>query len=236
MSENLGKRLLLKNNLSQAWNDLLMPIVEKDEFYLIIEQLVRDSPKFAPSVENIFAAMRHIEPDQVRVIMLGQDPYPQPDIATGIAFANQLNVPTLSPSLSVILDELIESNEVHNEFTFFNNSDLIHWSEQGVLLLNSSLTVKHYAPSSHKKLWKPFMLEFLPKLDKPDLIVVMTGNQAGDFSHCFTKAKYKFKVPHPAADTYNNSRKFRGSEIFTKINKTLVNMCQSPISWQGKLK
>lgn len=236
MSEtSLPKKLLEKNKVPEQWQKLLLPLMEQDFFYEILSALAQDVPYVAPDTEDIFAVFREIDPEKVDVIILGQDPYPQPNVATGIAYANKQTQLSLSPSLMVILDELIESNLVSNEFVFFNNSDLIHWCKQGILLLNSSLTVKYNKPSSHKKAWRPFMEKFLPLLDKEDLIVVMTGSQAADFSHCFQQARFKYKVPHPAADTYSNARKFRGTRIFNKIDSALVNMGKEPINWQGKL-
>jgi len=236
MSElSLAERLLVKNNILPSWYELLKPIVTEDDFYQILSGISNDMPNVTPATEDIFAVFRYIAVQDIRVIILGQGPYPQPNVATGIAYGNVITSPELSPSLSIIMDELIETELITNEFNFFQNIDLLHWCEQGVLLLNTSLTTRLNQPGAHKKLWKPFMEKLLVQLDKENLIVVMTGNQAQAHSHCFTKAKHKIKVAHPAADTFNNNRKFRGSKVFLKINNALQEMKMSVINWQGKI-
>jgi uracil-DNA glycosylase len=233
MSKTLGERFLDKNNLPQEWVDILTPLVNSEDFHNILLQISNDyTIGVEPSIDKMFSAFQYIKPEDIRVIIIGQDPYPQKGVSTGIAFANQLNIQTLSPSLSIILDELLESIPEFNEFIFFENINLLHWLKQGVLPINSSFSVKANNPGSHAKIWKPFTESLLYKLDKKDLVVAMFGNQAGNFSHCFKEAKFKIKVVHPAADTYSNERKFRGSKVFLKINQNL----EQPINWHGELK
>ena len=234
MSITLGEKLLIKNNVPDEWMEILKPLVNEQEFFEVLLRLSDDSKVtggIQPNITQIFSVFQYIKPEDVKVIIIGQDPYPQQGVSTGIAFANKNTIQTLSPSLSIILDELTESIPDFNEFIFFENSDLIHWLQQGVLLLNSSFSVKTNTPGSHSKVWKPFVEKLLIKLDRPDLVVVMLGNQAGNFSHCFTKTKTKMKFPHPASDTYSNKRNFRGTGVFNKINQKL----DTPINWQGNL-
>lgn len=184
-----------------------------------------------PNPKVVFRAFQECPLDKLKVVMLGQDPYPDGS-ATGLAFGNELST-DLSPSLEIIRDEL-EENYQRLELDF--DTTLEPWASQGVLLLNSALTVEKGRPGSHQELWRPFIQTVLSKIVRgksgEGIIFVMMGAVAQSF---ITSEMSSFHdvimVSHPVRDKYTNSRYFRGSGVFTKINNSLHLLGKSEIKF-----
>lgn len=181
---------------------------------------------FCPEEKDVYRALEIVRPEDVKVILLGQDPYPQQGVGTGLAFANKTGTRVLSPSLDIIRQELLRSNL--GDIT--SCCDLEHLPGQGVLLLNSALTVKENEPGSHQKFWKDFLRQVLKACDKQGTVFAMLGKTASSFSGC-VKLGYCLKVSHPQADNYGNRFSFRGSNLFEDINLLLQHSKQTPINW-----
>lgn len=149
-----------------------------------------------PEYKDIFKAFTLTSLNNLRVVFIGQDPYPQKDIATGLLFGNKC-VP-LSPSLEVIKEAAINYEIPHEPYDF--DITLESWAKQGVLLLNSALTVEVNKVGSHTMLWRPFIASFLKNLStfNPGIIYVLFGNQAQTFEPYIAKNNTILKVPHPA--------------------------------------
>lgn len=193
---------------------------ESEEYKNIILAVQADmkKSKVYPSPDKIFRAFSNLEYDEVNVLLLGQDPYPNGE-ANGLAFATDGSI---TPSLRMIFTELEAPT----------NPSLMHWEDQGVLLLNSALTVKKKQPGSHRDLWKPFIKHIISELKKKDVPIVFgcLGSVA-DKLVGNTGIHRKVSAPHPAADTYSGERKFRGSGFFKNINKELVEIGKPKIIW-----
>lgn len=196
------------------------------DWQLTFPDLTQLSTPFWPLQENIYRPLQ-LAPGQVQVVLVGQDPYPQPGIATGIPFANKKGTRGFSPSLDIINQELEQSGfpSLTSE-----NCDLEHWLHQGVLSINSAWTVKENVSGSHVTFWKSFTRDVLKQVDKPGLIVCLLGKQASSFSGAI-KQGMCIKYPHPVADSYGNRYSFRGSDIFLTINQLLVNQHKPIITW-----
>ena len=122
---------------------------------------------YTPKYEDVMKAFRLCSPENCKVVILGQDPYPQKGIATGIAFANNIvqDAPEImSQSLKVIRESVLSLAKLE-EFPTFDPS-LESWEKQGILLLNSSLTVHVDRPNSHKNTWKPAMEELVKNISE----------------------------------------------------------------------
>lgn len=136
----------------------------------------------------------------LKVVIVGQDPYPQKGYATGLAFANPANTPVISPSLKLLKDR-VESDFTHlySQPTTFDIT-LESWARQGVLLLNSSLTVLENRPGIHTKLWHPLISTLLTNLSQQGgLIFILLGSVAAEFKHLlYTKNNHIFVYKHPA--------------------------------------
>jgi len=230
MEKTIAKRLL--GNIDPSFHEVFEPLLISDGFYAILKTIdaqIREKKEIYPAIKNIFLPFNIGNFHEMKVIILGQDPYPQKDVATGIAYANKPEQETLSPSLRIIVEELTESINDFNEFEFFEKSDLIHWVEQGIYPLNTSFTVLQKQPNSHRELWRRFTRALLYRiiwLSRNKLMIVPTGKTAQDsfkeveqlLEEKNINASYNVaKVPHPAADTYGNYRRFRGSGIFVNI-------------------
>lgn len=171
-----------------------------------------------PPKKFVFKAFRACPYENVRVIVIGQDPYPQPGFATGIAFANPKEVENISPSLRILRDRVCQDfGKLPHEF----DQTLVSWAQQGVLLLNSALTVKEGCPGSHTLLWQGFIQDLILALNQynPGLIYVFLGKTAESFSKYVGPNNHILKYPHPAYFC----RLGCGFEatMFTDINKIL---------------
>ena len=191
-------REYFKNIFGDWWNYINQKELEK-----IIDSLNYKYKEsiILPNKKDVFNAFIYCPPSRLRVIMLGQDPYPQKGIATGLAFAN--NISNISPSLKVLRDTINEYAKSKGDFMPIIDNSLISWANQGILLLNSALTVEEGKPNSHSLLWRPFIKDFLRdiSLTRPDIIYVFFGKEAQSFIPYLSNFLYNpivLKENHPS--------------------------------------
>ncbi len=194
--------------------------------------LNHQKPPFYPPGKDIFKAFRLTPLDEVRVVILGQDPYYQPRQATGLAFAVHEGV-ELPSSLESIFAEV--TNDCGQRQA---TSDLTSWADQGVLLLNSILTVEDGEPGSHRKIgWQRFTDQVLELVSyrRSDAVICLWGNEAQRKKGLLAdiKSAHILFASHPAPQAAWRTTKaygaFRDSKLFTKINRLLGPNCQ--ITW-----
>lgn len=184
-----------------------------------------------PSEENIFRAFQLTNPDDVKVVILGQDPYHGENQAHGLSFSVQEGV-SLPPSLRNIFKELTKDLEPHG-FKAPKNGDLTKWAKQGVLLLNAVLTVEAGQAGSHaRRGWEEFtdaVIESLGQKNK-GVVFILWGNYAikkrpliDESNHCVLTSVH----PSPLSA----SRGFLGSQPFSNANKYLQSIGKNPIDW-----
>ncbi|MDQ7074642.1 MAG: uracil-DNA glycosylase [Gammaproteobacteria bacterium] len=181
-----------------------------------------------PRASEWFSAFNHTPLHQVKVVILGQDPYPTPGHAHGLCFSVQPEV-ALPKSLLNIYKELKEDLGIENRSGY-----LLPWAEQGVLLLNSVLTVQSGAANSHQgRGWETFtdrVIAVLNELDRP-LVFVLWGAYAQRKGQIIDRQKHAVLVaPHPSP--LSAYRGFFGSKPFSQINTILQQRGQTPIDWQ----
>ena len=181
-----------------------------------------------PNYSDIFKAFTLCSLHDCKVVFLGQDPYPQKDIATGIAFGNKLGTINLSPSLQVIKNSVLDPYEVFDE-------TLESWGKQGILMLNSALTCEVNNVGSHIMLWRPFIVKLLQNMSSYDtgLVYVLWGSQAQTFEPYIGKNNHILKHKHPEWYARNNTP--LPFSIFDKINRILINNYGIPIKWCANL-
>lgn len=205
-------------NIFGKWADL----IDKKEAERLLPYLnVEYSKKeIYPEQKDVFKAFRLVTPDDCRVVFIGQDPYPQRGIATGVAFANKMGTPEedYSPSLKVIKNSIKSLENPNLVYTF--DPTLEYWAKQGILMLNASLTVEVNKIGSHVMLWRRFISKLITNLSKynNNLIFVLFGELAKTF------APYIFdgtiiKTKHPAYYARNN--KPMPEEVFISVNRYL---------------
>jgi uracil-DNA glycosylase len=168
--------------------------------------------------------------------MLGQDPYPQQNIATGLLFGNKNNTKEseISPSLKIIKEAAMDYEISHYGDTF--DITLESWAKQGVLLFNSALTVEMNKVGSHTMLWRPFISTLIKNISNYNtaIIYVLFGKQAKTFKPYINKTfNYIIEVEHPAYFYRNKMR--MPYNIFKDINVILENIYGESIQWYNKL-
>lgn len=191
-----------------------------------------DTKSIMPRYENIFKAFTLCSLHDTKVVMLGQDPYPQRGVATGILFANHKDVSeeNLSPSLKIIKEAVIDFAVPHNIITF--DSSLESWCKQGILMLNSALTVELNRAGSYTMLWRKFICSLLTNICKYEtgLIYVLFGQQAQTFSP-YINSRYNavIKEKHPA--WYARTGNKMPHSLFTTISNMCMDKYGIPIKW-----
>ena len=199
-----------------SWNKLLNVDAVKPLLSVLNEEY-RQYEVYPPK-KCVFEAFRQCPYEKVRVVVIGQDPYPQKGFATGIAFANPVEVKNISPSLTILRDRVFRDfGRRNDEF----DQTLISWEQQGVLLLNAALTVRAHQPESHTHYWHPFIRDLILALNQynPGLIYVLLGKVAETFRKYVGPNNHVLTYPHPAYFC----RLGCGFEatMFTDINKIL---------------
>lgn len=185
----------------------------------------------SPSKENVFRAFRLCPYDNLKIVMIGQDPYPQKGVATGILFGNRSGVPEkdISPSLRVVKEAVIDPEIPHGHVIFDNTME--NWAKQGILMINSALTVEINRIGSHTMLWRGFISKMLKNLSEinPGLIYVLFGGQAQTFSPYINESNKVFYLKHPAY--YARTGQRLKTTLFNDINLYLKQKNNTQIKW-----
>jgi uracil-DNA glycosylase len=182
-----------------------------------------------PKWENILLALNLCPLNQVKVVILGQDPYHNYDQAMGLAFSvSEKN--TLPPSLKNIFKEIRSDLRIET----IPNGDLSRWAEQGVLLLNTNLTVRHNQANSHQKQgWEKFTNSVIKIISDQNhnIVFILWGKYAQSKKNLVNKNKHLvLESAHPSPLSAN--RGFFGCKHFSKTNEYLSNNKIKPINWQ----
>lgn len=215
--------------INKSWDKILKKDFESD-YFKKLGIFVKTEYKHKiiyPKYENIFNALRYTDYDDVKVVILGQDPYHGENEAHGLSFSVQKGVKR-PPSLNNIFKELYDDLKIKRD-----NNDLTDWAKQGVLLLNAIMTVVKDSPLSHKeKGWEIFtdnIIKYLNEREKP-IVFVLWGSFARSKKMLITNKQHLIlESPHPSPLSAN--RGFFGSKPFSKINKFLIKNNETPIEW-----
>ena len=217
--------------IEASWKEVLADEFKKPYFKQIAEHLKTEKKQgktIYPPGSQIFHAFEATPFDEVKVVVLGQDPYHGPKQAHGLSFSVQKGVPP-PPSLINIFKELHEDVGV----PIPKHGHLEKWAKQGVLLLNASLTVRAAEPMSHSKLgWEKFTNTVIEKVSelKENVVFVLWGKFAQEKQALIdTKKHYIIKSAHPSPLSAKNG--FLGSKPFSKINTYLMKHGIDPIDW-----
>lgn len=198
---------------------------------LEINKLYASYRAMTPKYQDIFKAFNICPLERLRVVILGYDPYPQKDVATGIAFGNKRETEILSPSLEILKEALINPELPHYDSPKFDIT-LESWARQGVLLLNSALTTEVGKTGSHTNLWRPFISTTLRNLSNytTGIVYVLLGQQAQSFEPYIDKRfQNVIKEKHPAY--YVRTEKLMPVDLFVGINKLLYEKNGEKIKW-----
>ena len=216
--------------LEKSWKERLSGEFAKPYFQTLTEFVKSEyqKGKVYPPPKNIFAALDEVPFDQVRVVILGQDPYHGPGQANGLSFSVNDGVP-LPPSLRNIF------KEIHDDLgsPIPTSGDLKHWAEQGVLLLNATLTVAAGLAGSHQgRGWEEFTDAVIRRLndEREGLVFLLWGAYAQRKGAFLDRRKHLvLEAAHPSPLSAHNG--FFGCRHFSKTNEYLKAHGQPPIEW-----
>lgn len=233
MKLNLQKKgvIILPVNFKNQWQDLLKDEFSK-EYYLKLREFLKleySTRTIYPHMNDIFNALHFTSYEDVKVVILGQDPYHGYKQAHGLSFSVQPGI-KIPPSLRNIYKELQTDLGCYIP----NNGFLKSWTKEGVLLLNTVLTVREGTPNSHKnKGWEIFtdkVISLLNEREKP-IVFILWGNNAISKEKLITNKNHLIlKSVHPSP--LSASRGFFGSKPFSKTNDFLKSINEEPINWQ----
>ena len=218
--------------IDNAWDNILKPCFESEEYRELREFLKSEysSRRIYPPMNNIYEAFKLTPPEKVKVVILGQDPYINEEQAHGLSFSVLNNQPP--PSLQNIFKELETDLGIIRK-----DANLSDWAEQGVLLLNSVLTVRAGNSNSHKdKGWEKltsYAVSYLAQLKSP-IVFILWGRNAQNVFQSATenielKNKLVIKSTHPSPFSAHSG--FFGSKPFSKTNEFLIEHNLEPIEW-----
>lgn len=216
--------------IQECWKILLDEEFKKPYFYALKDFLVNEKKNYAvyPKGSDIFNAFNLISYNDVKVVILGQDPYHGPNQAHGLAFSVNDNI-AHPPSLQNIFKEL--QTDIGCDIP--KSGNLTSWAKQGVFLLNTVLSVRANEANSHKNQgWENFTDAVIKKLSdtKNHLVFILWGASAGQKTSLIDSKKHLIiKAPHPSP--LSSYRGFFGSKPFTKTNAYLIANSIEPINW-----
>lgn len=215
------------------WDEVLKGEFDK-EYYSILRGFLKHeyfTQKIYPPMNDIFNAFKATPYKDVKVVIIGQDPYVRPNQAHGMCFSVKEGMP-LPPSLKNIYKEINDDLGI----PVSKNGCLNHWAEQGVLLLNTILTVREGEPLSHKGYgWEQFTDDVLIKLNEHEkpIIFLLWGTPAKKKAMLITNPKHvKLTAAHPSP--LSAFYGFFGCKHFSQTNNILVKRGEKPIDWQIK--
>lgn len=220
-----------KKILDNDWGPLLEEEFHKPYYLALREFLKKEYAENTvyPSMRDIFNALKYTPFHNVKVVLLGQDPYHGPGQAHGLSFSVKPGV-KIPPSLKNIFKEL--KDDLGCDIP--NNGCLVKWANEGVLLLNTVLTVRAGEAHSHKgKGWEAFTDKVISLINEREtpVIFILWGKPAQEkISLIDTKRHTVIQSPHPSP--FSANRGFFGSHPFSKTNETLLGLGEKPIDWQ----
>ncbi|KEI34680.1 uracil-DNA glycosylase, family 1 [Francisella sp. W12-1067] len=216
-----------------TWSDILSEEKQKSYFKQILEFLASEANKgkvIFPVKENIFNAFKYTELENLKVVILGQDPYHNYNQAHGLAFSVQKGV-DIPPSLRNMYKELVRSIP---DFEIPNHGCLVDWAKQGVFLLNTTLTVEAHKANSHKDIgWETFTDTVINKISeyKENVVFMLWGSHARKKKSLIDNSKHLIlESTHPSP--LSAHRGFLGCNHFILCNQYLLDHKLKTINWK----
>ena len=231
ITKSFDRGLVMDVKIEKSWKDVLNTEFEKDYFKKLtdfVRSEYMSGKTIYPEPKNIFNAFNLCPLDKVKVVIIGQDPYHEPHQAHGLCFSVESGT-DFPPSLQNIYKE-IESDIGHKSIT---NGDLTEWAKQGVLLLNSTLTVQAHLAASHSgKGWETFTDAVIKAVaeNKKHVVYMLWGSFAQKKAeYVNSKDNLVLKSAHPSP--LSAYRGFFGNHHFSSANNYLIENGETPINW-----
>ena len=216
---------------NNSWDDVLAPLFSSDKYLSIREFLKKEylEQTIYPSMHDIFNCFKKTDYNDVKAVILGQDPYHGVNQAHGLCFSVNKGI-KIPPSLVNIYKELKSDLNIDPP----PHGNLTKWAEEGVLLLNTVLTVREGLPNSHKACgWQWFtdeVIKLLNKREAPIVFILWGGNARSKTKFIDKNKHFIIESAHPSPLSCYNG--FYGSKPFSKTNEFLKSVNASPIDWK----
>ena len=207
-------------------------VIDKKELFEVtnkVMSIAKTKPR-CPDIPDIFRAFELCPYNNLKIVMLGQDPYPQKGVATGVLFGNRADIKELSPSLNIIKEAAINFEVPHYCINF--DPTLESWAKQGILMINSALTVEMNKIGSHVMIWRNFISCLLKHLSQREtgLIYVLFGKQAQTFEPYINKQfNTIINMEHPAYFARTHTK--MPYKLFIDLSKMTEEKYGVPIEW-----
>ena len=216
-----------------GWGRVLRSFIYSKDFENIILTLIKqtkDGKRFTPPLKNWFRAFEECPYEDLKVVIVGQDPYPGFGQADGIAFSLSQS-DDLQPSLKYMFNAI--NKTMYNGSNICQDKDLKRWSNQGVLLLNSALTTVIGKPGQHNIVWRPFMAYLFDYLtwNNNGLVYIYLGKQAQQWIDSVNDNNYKFSATHPAHASYQALEEWNSNDVFKLTAEILQKNYNFKIEW-----
>ena len=229
---------ILSNLFGVGWFNAMRTYLMSQDFAKLGQWLIEERKRknVYPLQQNVFKAFKLTPYENVKVVLLGLDPYIRKNQATGLSFGVNIEMGVkVPPSLKTIIRELESDLQVLClEFDY----SLEGWAKQGVLMLNTALTVEEGQTNSHLKFWNPFTMEVISAINRKNdnVVYILLGKTAQTYEKYLDEyATRVIKAPHLAAEAYTGGKAgFYGSKIFSKCNSILYMLEKEEINWNIK--
>ena len=224
---------LYEDLIPSGWARVLRSFMYSSDFKNILQTLAQESSldrRFTPPLRDVFRAFKECPYEELKVVIVGQDPYPTIDIADGIAFSCSKTM-KLQPSLKFMLSEV--NRTVYNGEPISNSPDLTRWANQGILMLNTALTTQINKVGMHYNIWKPllnYLFDFLSNYNN-GLVYIYMGKEASTWADSVNDNCYKLFCAHPASAVYNKFRSWDSKDVFPTAQKIVQENYNYSINW-----
>lgn len=213
---------LIEKLKPSGWAVKLKGFIYGSEFENILRTLYDErlaGRRFTPPLKQVFRAFELCPLDKLKVVVIGQDPYPHLGVADGIAFSCG-NTMRSQPSLDHIFSAL--GKTVYPDMRVDHDPDLSRWAEQGVLLLNRALTCQVDKPGTHYAVWNDFVVYLMDMLSVTNsgLVFCLLGNKAQELESLVSDNHYILKASHPASAGYSKSQ-WDCNDLFNEANRII---------------
>ncbi|MBD5423235.1 MAG: uracil-DNA glycosylase [Mycoplasma sp.] len=204
---------------------LLHKIIKSQKYENRLNNIYSSNKNIFPNRNDVFRAFKLCPLSKTKVVIFGQDPYYTKGVADGLAFSTRSNKTPAS------LKNIFKEIKLEYPNSLFSSNNLESWANQGVLLLNTSLTVEENLPLKNSLLWMDFIREILNLINNHcnNIIFVLWGNQAIKLKKYISKNHYILESSHPSPLSANKG--FIGNNHFKKINEILKSLNLDTINW-----
>lgn len=215
--------------INKKWDKILDETLGSNEFCEVINKVKEayNGGVVYPEYDKIFEVYNLVDIDDIKVVILGQDPYHTRDMANGLAFSVYNHCDKMPPSLRNIF------KEINNEMGINNiNKDLTPWAKQGVFLLNTTLTVEEGKANSHRKYgWDILTTKTIEKISENNFVIfLLWGNFAQNYKKYIDNRHMIIETSHPSP--FSARKSFFGSNQFNKVNEILEEKGMVKIDWR----